>query len=57
MTAAVVAHHRRLFGLHRLVYIARCPDCGWRTELRHEHLAAAISRAHVCALQATEVKP
>ena len=48
MTApTVVAHRRHTFGLDRVIYCVRCV-CGWRTELRHEHLAAQISRNHQC---------
>jgi hypothetical protein len=57
MTATVVAHRRHTFGLDRLIYVVRCPNCRAKTEVRYEHLANALSRAHVCALHPTEVKP
>lgn len=48
MTSIVTEVRRRTFGLPRLIYAIRCPDCGWRTEVQHLHLAFVISRDHTC---------
>jgi hypothetical protein len=56
MTATVTPVRRVPYGLVRRIWVIRC-TCGWATEVRYEHLANALSRAHVCALHPTEVKP
>jgi hypothetical protein len=57
MTATVTPVRRVPFGLVRRIWVVHCRQCPWRTEVRYEHLANALSRAHVCALHPTEVKP